>query len=760
MARHRRRPEDDYSDGSNLDSPDDVSLSDEDEWFDVEVDDAGYEISPTNIDDEGSNDTGNFGDDCDDFDIEDQVQLFDGNLHPREYYLKQLKEFNEAAFDDEDYSKGSTILLDGIEELWNKYCAWFEYDPQESFESVSLGSLYNFFDWLLGQKAGKDGRKKRGTKKSSSLGTYWKVYRLVYERATGAKLDAKLNRKMHRVGSSPARAQNLAKKYGLSDQKLENRCMTVDDLKQQVETTLGTTEKSFSLGELRILCVLFLLLLAPTGARPASVPKLRYRDIRVVLAWDPEGGPHKVLIKFTLEFTKTYLGTKDAKTVTLPEVMFDDSLMLSPHVFLEGILFRHLAFDAPSLTCPDAVSKLGIHPGEWELCLPLKASVDDVYIFRRAVKTLIGYEMSPTDPNSPATIAGWVRRVGELTVFEVPTIPYNLRYNAANVFDRSGNVNDATRNLMLDHANSNPFQKHYLGRQLAFDPYALIRGLEPQNALVQKSSSIGHSISKRRPVNLTPDQAASVKSHPGIKKLACKAKELRQQAKHSRKAMEKYKKAHDKLRSARQTQRRVLKDQIREHWTNKQAVIDIENQLAGLGFVEEPAIWKSNRPKRPAQKRLMDAVTAPVESTVEGQHRRRDVAIYAVMAYCVVVEGPAVRRTNTSRAGTMQRSSVQDEPREDGRYAEYGRHAAVLSVFIASEEERPRRCFLCVGMALGLELDDPCIEELTHEFYSAGDHLTNIREGDDIECGSCYMPLDHKMHLQHHALQIHGTVSY
>jgi len=91
------------------------------------------------------------------------------------------------------------------DKLQRRYCAWFEYDPQESFESVSLGSLYNFFDWLLGQKAGKNGRKKRGTKKSSSLGTYWKVFRLVYERATGAKLDAKLNRKMHRVGPSLTR---------------------------------------------------------------------------------------------------------------------------------------------------------------------------------------------------------------------------------------------------------------------------------------------------------------------------------------------------------------------------------------------------------------------------------------------------------------------------------------------------------------------------------------------------------------------------
>src|SRR5207247_10839706 len=95
--------------------------------------------------------------------------------------------------------------------------------------------------------------------------------------------------------------------------------MAIGDLKEQIETTLGTTKKSFRLGELRILYVLFLLLLAPTGARPASVLRLRFGDIRVVLARDPEGAPHKILIKFTLEFTKTYLGTKDAY-VPMPSV--------------------------------------------------------------------------------------------------------------------------------------------------------------------------------------------------------------------------------------------------------------------------------------------------------------------------------------------------------------------------------------------------------------------------------------------------------
>jgi len=88
--------------------------------------------------------------------------------------------------------------------------------------------------------------------------------------------------------------------------------MTIDNLEQQIETTLSMTKKSFKIEELRILAVLFLLLLAPAGARPTSTLQLWFRDILIVLVRDPEGGPHNVLIKFTLAFTKTYLGKKDA----------------------------------------------------------------------------------------------------------------------------------------------------------------------------------------------------------------------------------------------------------------------------------------------------------------------------------------------------------------------------------------------------------------------------------------------------------------
>ena len=76
MVRRRCRPDDsdDYSDGS--DCSDDVSSSDEDEAFDVDADDVGSETSLTDIDD--------FGLESANIDIEEQLQLFEGNLHPRE----------------------------------------------------------------------------------------------------------------------------------------------------------------------------------------------------------------------------------------------------------------------------------------------------------------------------------------------------------------------------------------------------------------------------------------------------------------------------------------------------------------------------------------------------------------------------------------------------------------------------------------------------------------------------------------------------
>ena len=92
------------------------SSSDEYELTDSETEyHSGSETEPTDVDD-----------DVDEVieDVEDAEGLIDcayllaDEVHPPEYYLKQMEEFDESEFTTEDYSDGTTHLLDRIEEQW------------------------------------------------------------------------------------------------------------------------------------------------------------------------------------------------------------------------------------------------------------------------------------------------------------------------------------------------------------------------------------------------------------------------------------------------------------------------------------------------------------------------------------------------------------------------------------------------------------------------------------------------------------------
>lgn len=217
--------------------------------------------------------------------------------------------------------------------------------------------------------------------------------------------------------------------------------MTLEDIKLQLDTTIRTTEKSFKLGEQRILAVLFLLLLAPAGSRPRSILQVRYGDIEVALRRDPIDpvhGPIRLLLRFTLQFTKRYLGPKAAKTFHIPEMICEPTFLLNPHVFLLGILFKNRAFRAEGLNDnPHMLAEIGIHEGEPELLLPLKDELLNVPIFRRATQNSYALTTSK-EPLSYGAMASWIRRVGELVGFERNTISYSLRYAAGNSLDQSG----------------------------------------------------------------------------------------------------------------------------------------------------------------------------------------------------------------------------------------------------------------------------------------------------------------------------------
>ncbi|CAG9951164.1 unnamed protein product [Clonostachys rosea f. rosea IK726] len=78
--------------------------------------------------------------DDDEVDFKDAVNLFGGNTHPPEYYQNAVKDFDESHYDGQDYSPGSDILLDAIEDTWKEWqkALW---NKEEKFLEYILESV-------------------------------------------------------------------------------------------------------------------------------------------------------------------------------------------------------------------------------------------------------------------------------------------------------------------------------------------------------------------------------------------------------------------------------------------------------------------------------------------------------------------------------------------------------------------------------------------------------------------------------------------
>ncbi|OXV11190.1 hypothetical protein Egran_01048, partial [Elaphomyces granulatus] len=71
-------------------------------------------------------------------------------------------------------------------------------------------------------------------------------------------------------------------------------------------------------------------------------------------------------------------------TFPIPEIIFDPTLVLSPHIFLLGMLFRIGAFKNVSMDCPENLYRLGILDGLHQQELKLKDEILDKFVFCQA----------------------------------------------------------------------------------------------------------------------------------------------------------------------------------------------------------------------------------------------------------------------------------------------------------------------------------------------------------------------------------------
>ncbi|KAI2735701.1 hypothetical protein DTO013E5_8636 [Penicillium roqueforti] len=735
---------------------------------------------------------------------------------PPEYYLQEAESLDVSQLRQKRYSPKTQEKLDETQDFWDRFCNGTKRGPVEclfwlSDTDETVRFLKALFSWRCDQRRGKDGRRTPGVKTKSSLDLFWKWWHLIYKAEVGHELSKDIQVKIRDVLAIVASDKKLSLKGR------PKATMYVEDVAEFARVILSTTEMTFPCGWYRIQLLLFCQLAAITGSRPGALLKLRFQDLKLTLVRDPNGGHPRLFIYLRPEFTKSFLGEKESNTFPIPEIIFDPTLVLSPHVFLLGMLFRISAFkslskDGPVMDCPEKLYRLRVLDGLGEQELKLKDEILDQNVFCQAVREADGLRIALEKGLTGSWLRYRMKRGGEITGFAEVAKPYCLRYGAAKAFNDSSDVSNELQNVMLQHASIDTFVRHY-SVGIHVDAQAIVRGMPAQKQLMRFACSMSRSIDPRRPYRL--EDSSCINDIPRVRTLEDRKqtrKQIRDATKrtyeeahaalqqefgdnppqsgpHSRtirkrwKAKEKgvkklrqkfdyaderYGRTVKQLRNEKGWQKHRLIRENLERYKNEQPVIDSERQLSGK-IVDEEVMGALQRTgyMTPHHMTLIDSVLTLPGTTVEKEYERRIAAINAVIAVCDAEEGapsrPRVPQKRTADTADMPPAAPLPKRQTSIPSDESGDtfSKAIASVCVKSPGERPTICFICLGNTRSSERNRLTMYKnpgsLSRHFVNK--HIKPYPNDMHCDCNICGERLISKTGLLNHARRIHGTVS-
>ncbi|GIJ89518.1 hypothetical protein Asppvi_008460 [Aspergillus pseudoviridinutans] len=708
-------------------------------------------------DSDSNSDLGYDSQDSDDGDDVPDDSSDDGQLPP-EYYLAQAESLDVSQLRQKRYSDSTQERLDETRMYWNRYCQHIGANAVQQWKNVSdsdetVRFLYAFFVWRCDIRRGKNGRHCPGIQYKSSLESFWKWWHLVLKQETASELNKETIVKVQDVIAI------IAEEKGLRLDRRPKKNMYIEDVAEFARVLLTTTEMTFDCGWQRIQLLFYCQLAAITASRPGALLHLCYRDIGLTLIRDPEGGRPRLFIFLKPDFTKKFLGKKAANEFKIPEIIFDPTLVLSPHVCLLSMLFHIKGFKTvsttgPVLDCAEKLYSLEVLDGKGQQELKLKDEILDKFVFCQVERQPTGYRIALEKRLTESTLRSRMRRAGEIIGFDQVTRPYLLRYAGAKEFNNSEEVTDALQNVILQHSDIRTFVRHY-EVDVDVDVQGIIRKTGSQTPLVRFACSLSASIDPDRPYKLSHEESKSLNELPVVRarqdtvnkrkrkwedhkaKLdramaGCQAalghlaegelfevhRQLRDKLERfqdrTMEAKRRYNKAVRELRNEKQRQRNRRTRLNLEKYRNEQPVIDLERQLAGklvdtkvMGALEHKASLSSQHLM------VVDTILTMPGATLEAEYQRRIDAINAMTAFCSAEEGRPTPRATQSR-----RLSASDDD-ESCRPAKRQRHSAMddteivlyqamESVRVRSTNEqleglerpkakRPTKCFLCIG---------------------------------------------------------------
>jgi Protein of unknown function (DUF3435) len=256
-------------------------------------------------------------------------------------------------------------------------------------------------------------------------------------------------------------------------------------------------------------------------------------------------------------------------------------------------------------------------------------------------------------------------------------------------------VSDSERNLVLNHASTSTFLKYYRPRNHTQMQQAVL-GMEPDEVMDRALTSIRRYADKRRPRYLNDTQKALVEDALELQTAISNRDALLDRFQQSPNPML----AHDvaeaerDIKNTRQRLRYQKKKEVRQAFSNEQAVKDINAQRAGKILSEDDNLKESESEDDtpPEQEMLVEGLMAvPVEWTLEGEWQRRNVGTELIIMYSDFEEGgplrgrPKRKRSVGDVEGLSTANQTEKSEDEKGNYAEK-EHKLV---------EKPLVCFQC-----------------------------------------------------------------
>jgi hypothetical protein len=101
----------------------------------------------------------------------------------------------------------------------------------------------------------------------------------------------------------------------------------------------------------------------------------------------------------------------------MPEIIYDPTLLLSPHVFLLGDAIQIPAFQSPSITSPERLYSFDVFDSLNKQALPLRAELDEDFVFCQALREARGIRIAHELMLSSDSVRYRMKIGGQITGF-------------------------------------------------------------------------------------------------------------------------------------------------------------------------------------------------------------------------------------------------------------------------------------------------------------------------------------------------------